>query len=147
MLRLTLRRLADSPDGTTGRILGLDSGVLYTLEEEWRNNEANESRIPAGTYICRRTVYQKHNYETFEITGVPNRNRILFHPGNTEEDTQGCVLLGTGIGPLEVTDEETGERRRKIAVTGSKAAFRLFMGTLLGVDEFELTITDPEYHV
>lgn len=146
MRRYTLGRVADSPDFTFGRIEG--HGLrLHTLEEEDRGNERGQSRIPAGTYICRRTIYHRYGYETFEITGVPGRTRILFHPGNTEEDTEGCVLLGLRVGRFEVEDEETGETRHKLGVADSKRAFKRFMRHFEGVDAFELTITDPEWHV
>lgn len=126
---------------------GLPVPGLRSLEEEWRDNERGESRIPAGTYVCRRTVYHRHGFETFEITGVIGRDRILFHPGNTEEDTDGCVLLGMRAGLLEVVDEETGERRRKMAVVESQRAFALFMEALAGIDVFELEVTDPEWNI
>jgi hypothetical protein len=121
--------------------------TLYTCEEEWRDNERNESCIPAGTYICRRTTYWKHNIPTFEVCEVPDRSRILFHTGNTEEDSDGCILLGRSIGHLEVICEETGKETRKIGVTDSRVAFRLFMEELAGEDEFLLTIDDPEWLV
>jgi hypothetical protein len=142
----TLRRVAESPDGTYGRLEGHGLAVC-TCEEEDRQNERGESRIPAGTYICRRTTYHRHGYETFEITGVEDRDRILFHPGNTEEDSDGCVLPGLDFGMVEVTDEETGERRLKLGVIASKIAFQGFMEHFEGIDEFRLTITDPEWRI
>lgn len=143
-----ISRFAHSPDGTFGRFTKADGTILFdVLEEEWKDNERNESCIPAGRYVCRRTIYFRHGHETFEITGVPHRSRILFHVGNTEEDTDGCVLVGQGFGMLEVTDEETGERRDKIGVYNSRVSFRLFMEMLDGVDEFELIVEDPEWSI
>lgn len=142
MLRVTLDRFAQSEDGTIGRLYVPGLEELKTLEEEDRGNERGESRIPPGTYVCRRTVYHRHGIKTFEVTGVPGRSRILFHTGNTEEDTQGCILVGLRVGPLAVLDEETGERRQKIAVLNSKPAFDRFMAALEDVDEFELEVLD-----
>lgn len=141
-----LKRVAQSPDGTYGRLEGhgLD---LCTAEEEWRDNERNESRIPAGRYLCVRTTYWKYGYETFEITGVPGRDRILFHPGNTEEDSDGCVLPGLDFGAVEVIDEETGEKRLKLGVLESKAAFKKFMQHFEGANEFPLEVVDPEWNI
>lgn len=146
MKKYALERVSESDDFTMGRFNG-HGFKLRTLEEEWRDNEVGESRIPAGTYTCKRSVYRRYGYETFEITGVEGRTRILFHSGNTEEDTQGCVLLGVGVGRLLVTDEETGERRYKLGVILSRVAFKRFMAHFEGVDEFELEITDPEWSV
>lgn len=145
-MRFHLRRIAESPDGTFGR-MEVSETVFHTLEEEGLENQRNVSRIPAGTYLCRRTVYHRHGYETFEVTGVPDRDRVLFHIGNTEEDTDGCILLGLDSGLLEVVDEDTGELTRKIGVYHSRVAFRMFMQFLSGVDEFELEITDPEWRI
>lgn len=146
MLKAELARFAGSPDGTYGRFRLADLR-LYALEEEDRQNERGESCIPAGTYICRRTIYHRHNIPTFEVCDVPDRSRILFHVGNTEEDTDGCILLGRHIGVLSVVDEETGEERNKVGITDSRVAFRMFMDALEGVDEFQLEITDPEWRV
>lgn len=131
-----------------GPVLG-----LATLEEEWLDNETNISCIPNGTYLCRRTVYHKKqrnrdpwwsqfDYQTFEITGVDGRDRLLFHIGNTEEDTQGCVILGTDAGQFEVEDEEGGGRMVKRGVAHSKTAFKMFMDALRGIDEFTLVVRD-----
>jgi hypothetical protein len=132
-MKFLLRRFAESADGTFGH-LRMHSFDLCTCEEEDRNNERGESRIPAGTYTCRRSVYYRHGHETFEVTGVQNRSRILFHPGNTEEDSDGCILPGMDFGMVSVVDEETGERRKKLGVVQSRDAFWLFMQALDGVD-------------
>ncbi len=143
---MRLERILRNDDGTFGRLIfdGLPR-VLHTLEEEWLDNEVGESSIPAGTYICRRTIYYRYGYETFEVTDVPSRSHILFHPGNTEEDTQGCILVGLASGPLLVFDEETGIERRKLAVFRSLPAFRLLMHSLKDIDDFELEIVPPQF--
>lgn len=140
MISFTLRRLLDSGegDGVIGVLMG-----FYTLEEE-ADDPLGYPRIPAGRYICKRSRFHRGGYDTFEITGVPGRSRILFHKGNTEEDTMGCVLLGMELGTLVVRDEETGERRRKVAVLRSGDAFREFMDALRGVDEWEVVVLDPD---
>lgn len=151
-MKILLDRFAESVDGTFGRLyipIESKSMFAYTLEEEWRDNEPNESRIPVGTYVCERTAYHKmDDLPTFEIMNVPGRSRILFHPGNTEEDTQGCVLLGGGMGPLAVEDEDdAGRKRMKLGIYGSRPAFRRFMAALEGVGSFDLVITNPEWRI
>lgn len=136
-MTLTLTRFASTPDGVLGRL-----GPWCTLEEEALGNRPNVSCIPAGTYLCRRSRYHAGGYDTFEITGVPNRSRILFHIGNTEEDTAGCILVGKRFGVLVRTDEDTGRKAPKLAVLDSRTAFREFMERLDGVSEFMLQITE-----
>lgn len=139
MRRLTLQRLAESPDGTLGRILELG---LCTLEEE-AADPLGHPRVPAGSYTCERDYYHRGDYETFEIKDVEGRSRILFHIGNTEEDTAGCVLVGLEHGVLAVRDEETKVHRTKTAVLRSTEGFRRFMRALDGEDSFRLAIYDP----
>lgn len=138
---LQLRREPSTADGVFGRLELPGLATYYTAEEESHDNARNISCIPAGTYPLRRTVYHKHGYETFEVCDVPGRSRILIHPGNTEEDTQGCILLGLGRGRLKVRDEDSGELVEKLAVVASKKAFAAFMHGMNGVQEATLTIT------
>lgn len=100
-------------------------------------NEKGLSCIPAGTYTCKRSWYHKGRYETLEVTGVPGRDRILFHTGNSAKDVQGCIAVG------QATDDD-------FWVKNSKITFRAFMEKLNGVDSFILTIHDgarPGLHI
>lgn len=144
MRKLTLARFSKSDDGVLGRLID-EAGImprLYTFEEEDLCNARNISCIPPGSYICKRTVYHRHGIESFEVTGVPNRTRILFHVGNHDGDTAGCILVGLRSGELRVRDEEDGEVRMKKAVLQSRPAFDRFMEALEGVDEFTLDVIE-----
>jgi hypothetical protein len=105
-----------------------------------RDNQRSISCIPAGEYELRRTIYNKHGYETFEVTGVPNRTRILIHPGNTEEDVMGCIAVGLKRGYLERKDEDTGKIHSKRAILESRQAFKHFMAHLQGDNVARLVI-------
>ena len=111
---------------------------MAILENPWKDNTPMISCIPAGRYTC---LKRKPNREdlrklcakandgdehTFEIMDVPNRSGILFHPGNSENDTHGCPLPGTGIYELTVTD--------------SRNAFKALMKRFENENEFELDI-------
>jgi hypothetical protein len=80
-------------------------GVLFvngermcdTLELPWKNNQKSISCIPAGEYSVRlRPARQSatRNYLHLLVQDVKDRSYILFHKGNTAEDTRGCVLVG-----------------------------------------------------
>jgi hypothetical protein len=128
-------------DAGTFGLLNVNGMVLFTLEDEWRNNEQNISCIPSGLYPLRRTIYQKHGYPTYEIADVPGRTRILIHPGNTEEHSEGCVLLGSYVGIMQVNyDEETHGPRKKLAVLKSRQAFDMFMHAMNGKQEDTIVI-------
>ena len=67
---------------------------------------------------------------TFEITDVPGHTGILFHMGNYNKDSDGCVLLGEEAVP---TSEPT-------MVTNSVVTFNSFMASQSGVDTFQLVV-------
>lgn len=139
---LRIARLIDSDWGTLGRLImtqGQKELRLFALEEEDQQNRRNVSRIPEGTYRIRR-VYSPRFGETFEVLDVPGRSHVLFHRGNTEEDTEGCILMGGTVGAILVEDEDTGAKVPKVAVLSSKAAFKQFMRFMEGHDEATLVI-------
>lgn len=139
-MQLILTREVISPDGVFGT-LRLPGYELKTMEDDWKFNQPRESCIPAGSYLLLRTIYYKRRIETFEVTGVPGRSRILIHPANTEEDVEGCIGLGLRYGKLYIAkDEDTGEAKIKQAVVASQSAFKRFMDTMSGVDNATLEI-------
>jgi len=71
-------------------------------------------------------------FETFEVTHVPNHTGILFHAGNYNCDSNGCILLGR-VG----MDSDQGTM-----VTNSRDTFTRFMLDLEGVESFPLTVED-----
>lgn len=145
MKTLTLQRRFESKDGTLGELLEPE---LKCIEEEDRNNERGESRIPAGEYLLVPSRYHKGGYDTYEIVDLPGellegRTRLLFHVGNTEEDLNGCIAPGLEWGKLKVPDEDGGGvMREKIAVLQSKAGFKTFMAWCDGDENIRFIVKD-----
>jgi len=131
MRQFTLKRIAYISDGTFGVLFDGDVPFCLTLEREWKDNKKGESCIPIGRYICRRFQSPKFG-NTFEITDVFGRTYILFHKGNIEDDSHGCVITG----------EEYGEYKGKIAVLSSGKAFNEFLSRTVSIDTFSLEILD-----
>lgn len=99
MTFVTLKRACESAEGTFG-ILSINGLPLcVTCEDPWIDNKRNISCIPTGIYEC-----TKHNGTKYKdvwiLHNVPNRSAILIHAGNTENDTNGCILVGETIGRL-----------------------------------------------
>lgn len=140
-MEITLTRTDQLFDGTFGK-LQLPSFSLFTLEDDWKDNEPQFSCIPAGRYPLRRRWSNKHKQEVFEVMNVPGRSNIEIHPGNTEEDTLGCILPGTSRGLLMVKrDEDTGEIKKvKEGVLSSRLAFSRFMFALRDLNEAMLNV-------
>lgn len=92
-----LERYKSDNNGTFGRLWDSTGQFLcYTCELPWRNNQHSISCIPVGTYSV--SHYNSPNHpNTWELI-VPNRSNILIHNGNTENDSQGCILVGNAIG-------------------------------------------------
>ena len=94
--KYVLYRIQETKAGMRGEFQIDGLIACHTLEEPWRDNQSRISCIPPGNYICK-----KHNgthfKDVWEITGVPGRQAILIHSGNTLDDTEGCVLVGLNI--------------------------------------------------
>lgn len=107
----------------------------FTLEHAYQDFNQNPpewvSKLPAGIYLCKRGMHQltgmKAPFETFEITNVPGHSEILFHMGNFNDDSAGCVLLG-------------GNRQGDQSISHSIVTFNSFMNLLEGINAFELTV-------
>jgi hypothetical protein len=114
-------------EGTLGLLFIDNSFFCFTLEPPWRENK-EDSCIPSGVYNCRRYSSPKFP-NTFEVKNVPNRKSILFHSGNLDKDTLGCILLGDGV-----------DISNKKMILNSKLAFERFLKKMEGVNEFVLRI-------
>lgn len=132
---ITLSREISLDDATLGYLFEHDkrSDKWATMEPPWRNNQRRISSIPTGSYVAKRARFM--DFETFEITGVPGRSKVYFHPGNYPRDTKGCVLVGKRFA-------QTPEGDTMILL--SKQAFAEFMISMQGIDQFMINIEDIE---
>jgi len=133
MKHFKLIRVAYIADGTFGVLFDEEIPFCLTVEREWKGNQRNISCIPTGYYLCKRVQSPKFG-DTFEICDVPGRSHILFHMGNIEDDSHGCVITG----------EEYGKYKGKVAVASSGRAFAEFKYRLRNVDSFYLDIDDAK---
>lgn len=80
-------------------------GVLFcfTLEDKVREVEGqpvekwkvkDETAIPAGTYTVTLENSPKFGIDTITVQQVPGYSGIRIHAGNTEQNTEGCIILG-----------------------------------------------------
>jgi hypothetical protein len=127
---LEIIRIEEGKDGTFG-VLKLN-GQCYclTLELPDKCNQRNISSIPRGDYICLPIVSPKYGF-TYMVSGVNGRSGILFHTGNTVEDSKGCILVGASFGFL-------GRR----AVISSRATFDRLIRELGDAPEVPLKIRE-----
>lgn len=132
-MNLTLRRLYTAHGSSLGELTGL-SKTLYVLEEEWRDNKPKISCIPPGTYQAVPHGWSGESVkfkQTWRLLNVPGRTGILLHEGNTNKDTEGCLLLGLGMMVSQLSAQ----------VTDSRLAMRL-MRKEIGPNGFNLEIRE-----
>ena len=133
-MNLTLTRNEYREDGIFSTCTDEDEKeVCQTLEHSYENLP----KIPAGVYHCVRGAHRLNGmagtFDTFEIQGVEGHAGLLFHWGNFQDDSSGCVLVGT-----ERVHCEDGTEM----ITHSRDSFRQFMQIQDGVDEFTLTVVE-----
>lgn len=87
-----LVRLEKSEQGLVGALIVDDRFICVTLERD-------DTFLKPGCYECDRYSSEKYP-DTFEIM-VPGHTKVLFHSGNDEDDTLGCVLVAQYTGYLE----------------------------------------------
>ena len=117
--------------GTFGALIINSRVFCVTLEPPDELNQENISSIPAQQYRCKRYCSNRYQ-DTFQVMNVPGRTKILFHAGNFNEHTEGCILLGQRWGRLKAAR----------AILNSGNTFKQFMEVMDGVDEFSLTIVE-----
>ncbi|EAH6220051.1 hypothetical protein EHO91_07705 [Campylobacter coli] len=95
----------------------------FSLEEDKEGVERNKDlRIPEGNYNLRRHTPSRFENTLRSITKkdddtminvyndeVPSSRAILIHWGNTDKDTQGCILLGL---TKDNNNESVGQSRQ-----------------------------------
>ena len=108
-MEVVLKRYKSDKDTTLGKITINDVFECYSLEDEYREKKVmHETRIPQGKYNLKlRTIGTFHekfkkkfpsiHKGMIEVANVPGFEAILIHPGNTDEDTSGCILVGTKV--------------------------------------------------
>ena len=109
-MKYEVLRTSSGKDSTSGLLFEVSQNkrtfLAYTLEDEQRDVKVwGETRIPAGTYKLKlRTEGGFHNkyaskYGNFHkgmihVQDVPGFEYILWHTGNTDEHTAGCLIMG-----------------------------------------------------
>lgn len=104
---LTLKRFSTGPDSTLGLLSVNGTFHSFTVEDEKREVKiAGETRIPAGIYpiILRDEGGMTKRYASkfpahrgmLWLQDVPNFKYIYIHIGNTDDNTDGCILVNEG---------------------------------------------------
>ncbi len=110
-MKLEVLRISSQEDSTNGILFDITDNerkfLCYTIEDEFRKDKIRgETRIPEGQYkLTLRTEGGYHQRYTSKygawhrgmiyVNNVPNFEWILWHTGNSDESTAGCLILGS----------------------------------------------------
>lgn len=115
-MKLKLER-PENPQGdcTIGELFIDSIPECFSLEDKVREIEGQpveawkvkgQTAIPVGTYPVTITYSNRFKRDLPLVGQVPGFEGIRIHPGNTAEDTEGCLLVGR-----TKTDKAVGESR------------------------------------
>ena len=109
-MELEVLRFSSQKDSTSGALFDVVNGkrnfLCYTIEDEQRDVKVwGETRIPAGRYKL--SLRKEGGFHTrylakygdmhkgmIHVKDVPGFEFILWHTGNTDEHTAGCLIIG-----------------------------------------------------
>ena len=135
-MKFILKRTECGPFGQFGVLSSEDgSFACNTLEHAYPCGDEFSPKVPAGTYQCDLGPHQLSTgpqFQTYELQNVPGHSNILIHPGNTQSDSSGCILVGMTRGAISGVP----------AVLQSKVAFQKFIELTAGAPSIELEVID-----
>lgn len=94
-MKIEVKRLYKTDNSTIGELKVDGKFECYTLEDKEREVKIKcETAIPKGTYKV--IINQSNRFKKLLplLLSVPNFEGVRIHPGNTNHDTEGCILVG-----------------------------------------------------
>ena len=125
---IKLSRIAEGAEATVGLLQVDGLPLCFTLEDQGQpggKKIAGETRIPAGRYrvgvrrrgrwhLKSKRRWPKWHRGMLQLQEVPGFTDVLIHPGNSDDDTAGCILPGysaTLLGDYAVGNSVRAYRR------------------------------------
>ncbi len=99
MVHIQLKRGRSRDKATLGSLYIDGVFECNTLEDVVRDEKIqNETAIPAGVYQVTIDHSEHFGCDMPHIQNVPNYSGVRIHAGNSDVDTDGCILLGVNTG-------------------------------------------------
>jgi hypothetical protein len=104
-MKLVVERKWCNPECTIGLMTVNGMNEYFTLEDVERETKIpGKTAIPKGSYNVSITPSNRFKRDLPLIENVPGFEGVRIHPGNTAEDTEGCILVGRHKGPNYVSE-------------------------------------------
>jgi len=135
-MKLNLWPQVETDECIVGILTKPDGKLLcYTMEDSPRLTDGvvkapGKTAIPAGVYELVFDWSPKYARYMPHVLNVPGFTGIRIHSGNTPEDTDGCILVGTAV--HKVRDHEWMDDHYRLS--GSRVAFHNLL-VFLGWDD------------
>jgi len=94
-MKIIVKRLHKTDKSTIGELYIDGIFECFTLEDVERKEKIkSETAIPKGTYKV--IINQSNRFKRLLplLLDVPNFEGVRIHSGNTNHDTEGCILVG-----------------------------------------------------
>lgn len=127
-MKIEIKRLYRTENSTIGELKIDGKFECYTLEDKERDVKIKgETAISKGTYKV--IINQSNRFKKLLplLLNVPNFEGVRIHPGNSNHDTEGCILVGQSIS--------------KDYISKSRKAFEKLFKKMQLAKEITLTIT------
>ena len=108
-MQLTLIRRPSTDAGTLGQLAIDGTHECFTFEDVVRPEGVKvpgKTAIPAGRYRVIIDLSRRFGRLMPLLLDVPGFTGIRIHTGNTQEHTEGCILVGRGFLPDRVTQSQ-----------------------------------------
>ena len=100
-MEMKLHRTEYLMDATEGILYVDGAAECFTIEDKDRNLELggvkiqNKTAIPKGVYEVQVTYSNRFKRDMPILLNVPQFTGVRIHTGNTAEDTEGCIIVGS----------------------------------------------------
>lgn len=97
-MKLRLERTSSDKYCTVGKLYVNGAFECFTLEDSPDLRPDNKGPIPVGEYSVIIDFSDRFQKYMPHVLGVPGFKGIRIHKGNTDKDTEGCILVGINEG-------------------------------------------------